>query len=332
MTSYLRGMAIIIVLVNHYVNYYLSDQFGGYAYRLVSFFFVLSGFGIYHSLDNAISKGTMNSAGLVYYFYKRLIRILPLYWLALLGASYLFPRRYPLGEFIIFPVFRSHGVSYWFVTAIIQCYLAGPLLFLFLKRFGKVKYIICLSFLMLLSFIYPLMHFDLSCIHFVYGNFLLGHIYLFGLGMLIPSLVSESKDKYADKTLTWVLLLIFVILVFYLHGIRRVDVLAFRTANFLAPFFIISAFGFCLFFIATKPGLLFKRIIVPLGTYSYSLYLLHYLFYKFLYDIEIIKQASVRGTVITIVLFPVFFSICIAIEKGLNYSTRQLWRILEKKQ
>ena len=61
MTLYLRGIAIIIVLVNHYVNYYLSDQFGGYAYRLVSFFFVLSGFGIYHSLNNAISQGTMNS-------------------------------------------------------------------------------------------------------------------------------------------------------------------------------------------------------------------------------------------------------------------------------
>ena len=185
---------------------------------------------------------------------------------------------------------------------------------------------------MLLSFIYPLMHFDFSCIHFIYGNFLLGHIYLFGLGMLIPSLISESKDKYADKNLTWTLLLVFVILVFYLHGIVRIHELTSRTANFLAPFFIISVFGFCLFFIATKPGLLFKRIIVPLGTYSYSLYLLHYLFYKFLYDIEIIKQASVQGTVITIALFPVFFSICVLIEKGLSYSTRQLWRILEKKQ
>lgn len=332
MTLYLRGVAIVIVLVNHYVNYYLSDQFGGYAYRLVSFFFVLSGFGIYHSLDNVIRQGTMNAAQLVYYFYKRFIRILPLYWLSLLGASYLFPNQYPLSEFVIFPLFRSHGVIYWFVTAILQCYLVGPLLFLFLKRFGKAKYIICLSFLMLLSFIYPLMHFDLSCIHFVYGNFLLGHIYLFGLGMLIPSLVSENKDTYADKTLTLSLLLVFVMLVFHLHGIKRADVLTYRTANFLAPFFIISAFGFCLFFIATKPRLPFKKIILLLGTYSYSLYLLHYLFYKSLYNIEIIKKASVQGTVTTIVLFPIFLSICVLIEKGLNYSTRQLWRISEKKQ
>lgn len=331
MTLYLRGMAIITVLLNHYVNYYLSDQFGGYAYRLVSFFFVLSGFGIYHSLNNAISHGTMNFAELVCYFYKRLIRILPVYWLALLGASFLFPREYPLSEFIIFPLFRSHGVNYWFVTAIIQCYLAGPLLFLFLKRFGKVKYIVCLSFLMLLSFIYPLMHFDLSCIHFVYGNFLLGHIYLFGLGMLIPSLLSENNDKYVDKTLAWSLLLVFLMLVFYIHGIKRAHVLTSRSANLLAPFFIISAFGFCLFFIATKPGLLFKRTIVLIGTYSYSLYLLHYLFYRFLYNIEIIKKASVQATVIVIVLFPVFFSICVLIEKSLNFSTRQLWKILNMK-
>ena len=50
-TLFLKGIAIISVLINHYANSYTNLDIGFYANGMMALFFVLSGFGIYYSLE-----------------------------------------------------------------------------------------------------------------------------------------------------------------------------------------------------------------------------------------------------------------------------------------
>jgi peptidoglycan/LPS O-acetylase OafA/YrhL len=77
-----RGMAALAVLI-----YHLSGQkiFPG-AWVAVDLFFVLSGFVIHHSYQNRLERGM----GIGEFMTLRLIRLAPLYWLALMIGAFTF--------------------------------------------------------------------------------------------------------------------------------------------------------------------------------------------------------------------------------------------------
>ena len=85
-TGYLRGVAILGVMVSHYRFHIAGADTGleGYGNALVMVFFILSGYG------NALSLARRPEASRLLGFYRdRFIRIYPLYWalLALLTVT-----------------------------------------------------------------------------------------------------------------------------------------------------------------------------------------------------------------------------------------------------
>lgn len=324
-TLYLRGLAVSAVLVNHYVNDFVSRQFPGYAFGIISIFFVVSGYGIFHSLQKSFAQNQTKLLALLKYFYKRAIRILPLYWLAFLLASYFFFQSYSMKTFSFIPLHKFPGDYFLFVTLILQCYVASPFLYFFLTKFGERKFAVLVTVFILLGL---LCYFFISLPHsyyiFYYRSFFLGHISLFALGMLIPSLVLNEDNRNTNKYLTVLFFLLFVTAVYYT---RQRDMLFLHSAIYLLPLFIISSFVFCLFFISVKPSIPLRKPIILIGTYSYSVYLLHHFYYEILARLGIIKYASLLGLVLTILLFPVFLLICAGTEKTLKKTTELLGKL-----
>ncbi|MCK4752391.1 MAG: acyltransferase [Planctomycetes bacterium] len=312
-TSYLKGFAITVVLINHYVNYYVTDTLRWYAHGTVSIFFVLSGYGIFYSLNKMDTQSKNKTAMFLGYFHSRAARIVPLYWVSLIIVSLLSRQFFPLKAFLMV---KASG-PYWFVIFLVHCYLVAPWLYLFIKRFGQKIYLVSIGILMLLAhFYYSLvLSANNSGGYFVYRHLFLGHIFLFALGMSIPGIIPSEPGKFANKILAAVMFFIFAIALFYT---RHTGMIFPNSEKYFAFLFVISSFAFCLFSISSNTVPPLRRIFILLGTHSYPLYLFHHSFYAILSKVGILKYRSLQGTVLMILLFPVFVLICIAIEKAVN--------------
>ena len=73
------------------------------------------------------------------------------------------------------------------------------------------------------------------------------------------------------------MLLVFLFFVATLHYTRNQY---FELSRYVAPLFVLTTSAFCYFMISARPRLFLGKVLVLLGTYSYSLYLLH----LYLYD------------------------------------------------
>ena len=139
-TSILKAVAILALLVNHYLNAHVAPGYAGYANGVIGLFFVLSGYGLSFSL----SKMDLHDKGQLKAFYlKRLLRIYPLYWLALLFAALFNQKFYSIATITAFPLHKASGI-YWFISSLLQCYLLAPLLYRLLQKQGLRKYLFLL--------------------------------------------------------------------------------------------------------------------------------------------------------------------------------------------
>jgi len=308
---YLRGIAIGSVVVNHYLTTYISESLSGYANGIIALFFILSGYGIFYSLSK---YDKLDTGALLKYLYKRAIRIYPLYWLSLIIAVLTTKNNsYGLKTILAIPLFQAPGI-YWFISSLIQCYLVAPLLFLFIRRYGYRKYIAALFSVMLLVYLlYQFAALPYSRDFFVYRYLFLSHVFLFASGMAIPSIIADHPYRFNSKTLLLVSLASFLALVYWT---READTLFTNSAIHIAPLFVIGTAFFCLCIISTAPILIFRRIIILIGTYSYSLFLFHTAFFIILARSGIITEANLQSTILTLLLFPLFLLGCMVLEKS----------------
>lgn len=144
-------------------------------------------------------------------------------------------------------------------------------------------------------------------------NILLGHLFIFSLGIALPDLISRYKTTFTSRIIC---LISFVLFLFFVWSTRRSVRLFYSDKSSLGPFFVISLFAFCYYMIKTTPPLPFKRMLVLLGNYSYSIYLFHLLFYKIIYKFGVIKYGSLQSIIFTLLLFPIFFLTCVILENG----------------
>ncbi len=306
---YLRGFAIVSVVINHYLTTYISEAFNGYANGIIAFFFILSGYGIFHSLSG---YDELNTGTLLKYFHRRFIRIYPLYWFSLIITVLTTKNSYGLKTILAIPLFQAPGI-YWFITSLVQCYLVAPLLFLFIRKYGYKKYIITISFVMFLVYVlYLFADLPYSRDFFVYRYLFLSHIFLFAAGMAIPSVIANHQSALNNKMLVSVSFAFFLILVYWT---REANIFFTNSAIYIAPLFVIVATIFCLYLIATRPPLIFKKPVMLTGTYSYSLFLFHTIFFIVLSRVGIIKGATLQSTILTFLLFPIFLLGCVILEK-----------------
>ena len=126
-SNILKGIAILTVLINHYLNRYTTFESGGFANTVVAIFFLLSGYGIFISFKKRATDTdeVFSFKSIVTFYISRFARIFPLFWIALVIEALIANSFQP--TLLSFLGFEA-GRHYWFVSSILQCYLLTPFL------------------------------------------------------------------------------------------------------------------------------------------------------------------------------------------------------------
>ncbi|MFH1447857.1 MAG: acyltransferase [Candidatus Micrarchaeota archaeon] len=297
-TNYLRGMAICAVLIVHYLIRYATGDFRSLAAEAISLFFVLSGFGIFHSLERRFSGG-YTLRGIAKFYFDRGLRIFLLFTVALI-----------IGHMFNMP-------SYWFVFAIFFCYFVCILLYHMLKRLGPKAFSVAILSTFLLingslillgystpsqpAFTYP----------YLYRGILLAHIFLFSMGMAVASVLKNSQPLILLKRSQMFIMFAFLLLLMKAGIGPLMDKIRILLLFLCAPLLVYS-------FLISKEKLPFANFFALLGTYSYSIYLFHYYYMQLMGGVGFIQMDSVVSILLVILLFPLFLSICMASEEAFS--------------
>ncbi len=352
-TGYLKGIAITGVVVGHTLNYYLPGSVRwteGLDNGLVAIFFVLSGYGIYHSLERRLGVEENRPRALLHYYAGRAWRVYPLFWLALLVTPF-FLQAYSgwhnpglsLGlKFLGFGGFlgaytRPNEFT-WFIYTLIPCYLAAPLLFVLLRKVGIIWYIavnLALGAACLAASVWSLRHLAaLPDQSFVYRRFILANILLFSSGMMINPLLG-TLNSFLKQTATRYMA-VFISTIFFVVCLiftRIPNVLFHNSETLLGPFFDISAFCLCLAFIVAQPVLPLRETVNFLGRHSYPIYLFHLSFWGLLATWGVVTPYSISldgppgNLAVTLLLLPLFILICYLLDR-LQHMARSRYLLL----
>ena len=318
-TDYLRGIAIIVVIASHYALSYQPDFYQKYLFEyasvILSIFFVLSGYGIFKSLDRRAPGGRFTRPVLVRFYFDRAFRIyLPL-WAALLAIT-MFPAAAPMRELSLGTAGAWLGSprGFWFVTAILQCYLVAPLLFVIYKKVrleGFAALVLLFFFLSLAVSEWLGRRYGFIDGGFtgalMYRQYFLGNIVLFSLGMMIP----ETIPRLGKRTINIIMLVVSLgVFLAAMHYARH------GTMYYAA--FVLGAATFCMFMIAVRPPLPLSAVVGLLGRKSYPLYLFHRIYFMLLVSLGIIVEGSSASIVYALLLSPLLLGFCVALEKGVG--------------
>ena len=324
----LRGLAALFVVFQH-VRFLNFGAFG------VDIFFCISGFMIMFTTEKSTK----------YFFRKRLIRILPLYYLMTLGTYLLlllFPSMFQqtrpdpvyliksllfipfdIGGGIIQPLLRIG----WTVNCEMLFYL---LFFISFHLSRRYRGLICGAFLAVLvgmvqifapavsSWQSPLGS-VLSPVLIFYGDpvmleFVFGILAYYVMRFLYRRHTLHPVSKSVSITSAVCIPAIFCLLAFFTP---RVNVIGFRRL----PLWGLPAFLMLVLAFLAGLGLTMPRFLVWMGDLSYSLYLIHYYPVMFLdravFDFSTLTALSAVGLVVSV-----------ALSIGLAYLS---WILMEKK-
>jgi peptidoglycan/LPS O-acetylase OafA/YrhL len=274
-TAYLKGLAILEVAVDHYVYARFTQAFEHYGNAIVALFFVLAGYGAAHSL---LKVGRLTFRTALHYYWKRALRIYPLFSISLLLYELCRGQRHSVWVMMLFPTRQAPG-TFWFLTSLVQRYLLAPLLYGLLQKLGRLRYIaIVIALALLVHAVYTALGLPYSRQFSVYRFVFVGHILLFSLGMAMPKVLPEpSRTKPVGRLALWLTLLAgFAVLANY---VRLENMLFWNSHVYLAPLFLLYTVAFCWASLVLRPPLILKKLFVLLGTYSYPCYLFHTLLY-----------------------------------------------------
>ncbi len=340
-TAYLKGIAITGVVIGHTLAYYVPGAWRitqGYENGMVAIFFVLSGYGIFHSLQRRASINGDLRRGLPGFYASRAWRIYPLFWFTLIVSPF-FLHQFSdwhvfsfglIAKYFGFTTFLWSYPRYddftWFIHALLPCYLLSPVMFLLLRRIGLKKYLalnlVLIACFAALSFF--ILHFvpAIPDQAFVYRSFILGNFFFFSLGMAIPQSLPYFRNL-TQRFATRYLLVAFSIIAFALTlRYSRIPSVVFHNSEaLLTPFFIIAAFTLCLAFTIARPLLPLRQVFCFLGNHSYPIYMLHLSLWGLLLSWGVIYRQTrlVNGpsgnVPLTLMLLVPFLLLCFGIDR-----------------
>ncbi len=322
-TSYLKGIAILAVLINHYIIDYTSWPLCGFANGIIAIFFILSGYGCFHSLERRTLQNKTKLETIAGFWLDRGVRVIPLYLLALAIYNYVF----------------GWETILWFIPYILECYLIAPFAYYAIKKYRIPAFVaIAFAVFFLLNFTYYLVQPPQAISQImIYRGMALTHILLFCLGMILPALM-QTGHKIKTQWGAGALALLFLLSVFLTENPIESNVhrgMVLFGINVGLPVLALEVFLFVVSAMLLVLAVLSKEISLPLsnavsqiGNCSYSLYILHQMYYLTLGHFGLLETDSVSGALIVIALFPLFFGLCKAIEDFSRriLSTRSLQR------
>lgn len=305
--DYIKGFCIFIIAWGHLLYNNFPGKFTYFGNQFVAFFFVASGYGIFLSLARQCEgPGKLNLPA----FYKRRFqRLFPLYWLWFVVALSL---SQPLGWQDLF-LLRMYDPPVWFLNAIVHCYLLAPLLFFMIRRlkWGSLP-VLCLLLYLVNAAFRTLGLPDML----VYGfrKIYLFHIFLFAVGMLLPSLLSIAYDIKRPKTLV-VLCFGLFLLASLQTSPDRLEALDLSYVKL--PYFHINKYNIiltlsvaaiCFIMIQARPAMPLQRTMVLFGKYSLPLYLFH----TFYVNIVVFFLGKEQVQLVYFAVFVFSFLFCLA--------------------
>ncbi|MHB8159840.1 MAG: acyltransferase family protein [Thermoleophilia bacterium] len=347
-TTALKGMAIMVVVCVHFASNFAEEFYirwlTEYAIAVIGIFFVLSGYGIFQSLERRFAEGGSNAKILLRFAFDRAVRIYPLYWLSLLSMPLFLD---PLPEYDRLFELNPHSVLIWlgiplvrysllwFITAIIQCYWIAPLCFYLLKKLGVFRFCLGLAvFTLAALFISAIFYLNMFAqfylpamgppLAFLYKGFFFGNIVLFALGMLIAPLVSSYALRFRGRGATAIATAFYFASIYFL---RFPNMLFDKSELLLVPVFFIAVMLFCLVAIVNQPKLPFESIFMVLGRHSYTIYLFHYQFLFGLASLGLIKYNTPLSAAAALLLSPALLLICLGIDRLMVYPRHWLERL-----
>lgn len=272
-TNTLKGIAIFTVLINHYLNLNTLKDSSGFASAWISIFFIMSGYGVYHSLSIR-SSGDAGLKKIWGSFYRdRAIRIFPLLWIA-----WIIQLAINKGGMSGWTIIGIHAQGhYWFISAILECYAIAPLLYYGTKKSkwtmiaGVSIAVAAINFWIRLGYPSQWLTTAMRFPHIPYRTVYLLNIVLFLFGMIMPYMFSHAHAFHRrwHTLLFWVSGIAILCFMLVLKFLVLNDLL-FR----LAPIPIIALF--CVFALQYQ---MHNSFCEYLGRLSYPIYLFHISFY-----------------------------------------------------
>ena len=350
-TDYLRGLGISAVLITHYFGEHSPDFYSrymsNYSNAFMAIFFILAGYGAFHSFEKRFSAKDANLRVMGRYFLDRVLRLYPLYWLALIISAILEPPFFQIANLsagqIVTVILAIPYVSspFWFIPSIIQCYIFAPFLYLFFKKIKCRKYIFFnlafIAVLLLISKDYPSLLGRLqNRISFtfpdptvvLYRNIFLGNVLLFSLGLMMPELIRI----YGERMKSWVVFFISFFSMIVLSYMLRYNVLVLqRDQLLLETGYYSSIFFFAWSTIVVEPHLPMKRLVGLLGRHSYSLYIFHPLWFQVLILVELFQRRLPISLTIVLALFPLFLWFCVLSERRSGLLRKRFWEFSRRR-
>ncbi len=273
-TDYLKGLAIFMIMAGHYFKKLVPGQYviGGNGF--VSIFFVLSGYGLYHSLARQFGKNA-DLRGLAMFYLRRAKRLYPLYWISLLLWAKLNVLALPVP--VLLATDFTDPPFLWFIPAILQCYLLAPFLFLIIQRFALPGLGGLAVVLLALGLAAP----GLGVPHervWVYRDLHFNSIIMFLLGMSIPLLRAQHFLPVGRK---WATLFFFLFILIIIQ--QRFELIALPGGKTLSALLLTATvLFFCASFMELQGPAPLEKIFQRLGVYTYSLYVFHPLYFRFI--------------------------------------------------
>jgi len=313
-TNTLKGLAISAVLINHYLNLNIIGNYTGFANLAIAIFFILSGYGLWYSLQRRFGNSFSVRSVLRFYF-DRAIRILPLLWLAWIIQTAVTGEE--LSPWILAGV---HGHEhYWFIPSLIHCYLFAPVLFLGMRKRWWKSAAIFISLLLLInglrySGILPQeLIKSIQWINGEYRDILFLHIFLFQVGMMLAYFVKLQPEPAAKSKQFplrfWSVVILTLALMIFLKYSTGDSTLA-KGAWQVVP--LIPLVGLVYYGISHRSA---SRPLAFFGSISYAVYLFHP---------TLIRGVSIHGGYpmnssvelsIVVGLFPVFLWLAWILER-----------------
>ncbi|MCL4474199.1 MAG: acyltransferase [Actinobacteria bacterium] len=345
-TSYLRGLGIIAVVITHYAGMYdpdFYDQYlNGYGYGFMSVFFILAGYGAFHSFEKRFAGGGGSYQVIWRYYLDRLLRIYPLFWAALTLTAILQPDLFPVRQMGVAGIIGVYAGSpfltspFWFISSIVMCYFLSPFLYLLRKKLGGRNYMFfnlaLMAALLLVSWKYgeviKKFH-DITSItvpvpnETLFEGIFLGNVFLFSLGLMLPWLLGAYGERMKHSAVFIIsgysFLGLAILLRYDLNVLRKYQVL-------IATGYLSSIFFFTWSAIAQKPKLPLPGVIARMGRDSYSIYLFHTLMFQVLILVNLFNIRFPAGLMIALVFFLLLVWLCGYSERGGRWLRDRAWK------
>jgi peptidoglycan/LPS O-acetylase OafA/YrhL len=305
--DFLRALSILIVLLSHWIHdcnvkeLSFLDNKGVYG---VNLFFVISGFLITRNLIFSFKINSFKKS-LIDFFKKRLLRLLPAYYLLLFT---LFILQYVLGFWVVnnytdylwfifyIPNFYIYfyGWNYpslnqaWSLAVEEQFYLIWPFIVYFFKKHLKIVFVI----LILFGFVFTY-YFDYQAGLFPISNF----VYLAGGGLL-----SLFENKLSLKKSIVILCCLIPVLIFLDLGLIINSIV-------WTLFYVTLINIFCFDFLGIYDLVFSNSKILYIGKISYGIYLYHRFLPHFIHSILQKFNIIIDDRLVFISLFIIVFLI-----------------------